>query len=172
MPSRRWAMLPATRSSRLTMVSIPSRRYIWAERLAKPFRPNDLGRNFAVPAESFASFPQGETYINQGAVIAIDSPTARSANELQPEYSHRYRLMTAKPWRSFPGGTLHLASAREFPIVGRHDWPAFGSNLEPCRNCTGIRTPTNGLLLTSRKAACGRRCSAPTSDEDDTGWQC
>lgn len=80
------------------------------------FDPTTLARNFAVPAESFASFPQGETYINQGAVIAIDSPTARSANELQPEYSHRYRLMTAKPWRSFPGGTLHLASAREFPM--------------------------------------------------------
>ena len=81
------------------------------------FDPTTLARNFAVPAESFASFPQGETYINQGAVIAIDSPTARSANELlKPQYSHRYRLMTAKPWRSFPGGTLHLASAREFPM--------------------------------------------------------
>jgi oxalate decarboxylase/phosphoglucose isomerase-like protein (cupin superfamily) len=27
-----------------------------------------------------------------------------------------HRLMAAKPFRSFPGGTLHLASAREFPV--------------------------------------------------------
>jgi oxalate decarboxylase len=75
-----------------------------------------LARNFAVPAASFAAFPQGETYINQGDVIALDSPAARTVNELPPEKSHCYRLMAAKPLRSFPGGTLHLASAREFPV--------------------------------------------------------
>ena len=49
-------------------------------------------------------------------MIALDSPAARSVNELPPAQSHRYRLMAQKPWRSFPGGTLHLASAREFPM--------------------------------------------------------
>jgi oxalate decarboxylase len=75
-----------------------------------------LARNFAVPATSFADFPQGETYINQGEVIPLDSPAAAAVNELLPAQSHRYRLMAEKPWRSFPGGTLHLASAREFPM--------------------------------------------------------
>ena len=75
-----------------------------------------LARNFAVPAASIAPFPQGETYINQGDVIALDSPAARQTAELPPAQSHRYRLMAQLPWRSFAGGTLHLASAREFPV--------------------------------------------------------
>jgi oxalate decarboxylase len=75
-----------------------------------------LARNFGLPAASMPAFPQGETYINQGEVIPLDSPAARDVHELPASQSHRYRLMAAKPWRSFPGGTLHLASAREFPL--------------------------------------------------------
>ena len=75
-----------------------------------------LARNFVAPAASFANFPQGETYINQGEVIPLDSDAARAANDLPPDQSHCYRLMAAKPWRSYPGGSLHLASAREFPM--------------------------------------------------------
>ncbi|HEX3405186.1 MAG TPA: cupin domain-containing protein [Acetobacteraceae bacterium] len=75
-----------------------------------------LARNFAVPVASFAGFPQGETYINQGEIIPLDGEAARAARDLPAEQSHRYRLMAAKPWRSYPGGTLHLASAREFPM--------------------------------------------------------
>jgi oxalate decarboxylase len=74
-----------------------------------------LAHNFGVAPASFASFPQGETYINQGMIIPLDSKEAHDLHELPPAKSHRYRLMAAKPWRSFPGGTLHLASAREFP---------------------------------------------------------
>jgi len=75
-----------------------------------------LARNFGVPASAVAAFPQGETYINQGAVIPLDSAAARTVHELPAAQSHKYRLMAAKPWRSFPGGTLHLASVREFPM--------------------------------------------------------
>jgi oxalate decarboxylase len=75
-----------------------------------------LARNFELSPASIPAFPQGETYINQGEVIPLDSPAARDVQELPPSQSHRYRLMAAKPWRSFPGGTLHLASAREFPL--------------------------------------------------------
>jgi oxalate decarboxylase len=75
-----------------------------------------LARNFGVPAASVAAFPQGETYINQGGIISLDSAAGRSVHELPASQSHRYRLMVQPPWRSFPGGTLHLASASEFPI--------------------------------------------------------
>ncbi|MEJ0018026.1 MAG: cupin domain-containing protein [Acetobacteraceae bacterium] len=75
-----------------------------------------LGRNFGVPAASAAAFPQGETYINQGEVIPLDGAIAQSVAELPATRSHRYRLMAEKPWRSFPGGSLHLASGREFPV--------------------------------------------------------
>jgi oxalate decarboxylase len=75
-----------------------------------------LARNFGVQPASTTAFPQGETYINQGEIIPLDSPAARDVHELPASQSHRYKLMAAKPWRSFPGGTLHLASAKEFPI--------------------------------------------------------
>jgi oxalate decarboxylase len=75
-----------------------------------------LALNFGVPTASVAAFPQGETYINQGEVIALDSEAARAVHELPPARSHRFRLMAEKPWRSFPGGSLHLASVREFPM--------------------------------------------------------
>lgn len=74
-----------------------------------------LARNFAVPEESVAGFPKGETYINQGPILALDSPEARALSELPPAQSHRYRMMAQPAWRSFPGGTMHLASAKEFP---------------------------------------------------------
>ena len=75
-----------------------------------------LALNFGVPPTSVTTFPHGETYINQGEVIPLDSEIARAVHELPPARSHRYRLMAEKPWRSFAGGTLHLASAREFPM--------------------------------------------------------
>src|SRR5271165_2409089 len=74
-----------------------------------------VAHNFGVPESSVASFPHGETYINQGPVIPLESPQAREVNPLPPARSHRYRMMAQKPWRSFPGGTIHLASAHEFP---------------------------------------------------------
>jgi oxalate decarboxylase len=68
-----------------------------------------LALNFGVPTASVAAFPQGESYINQGEVIALDSEAARAVNELPPARSHHFRLMAES-------GTLHLASAREFPM--------------------------------------------------------
>jgi oxalate decarboxylase len=78
--------------------------------------PAALALNFGVQPASVSTFPQGETYINQGEVISLDSDAARMVHELPAAQSHRHRLMARKPWRSFPGGTLHLASVREFPM--------------------------------------------------------
>jgi oxalate decarboxylase len=69
-----------------------------------------------VPASTFEAFPKGETYIMQGSVIPLDSPEARENNDNIGPNTHRYRLMAQKPIRDFPGGTVHLASAREFPM--------------------------------------------------------
>ena len=80
------------------------------------FDPATLARNFGVSPASIAAFPQGETYINQGEVIPLNSKLAHDLHDLPPAKSHRYRLMASKPWRSFPGGTVHIASAREFPM--------------------------------------------------------
>jgi oxalate decarboxylase len=78
--------------------------------------PKLLAQNFGVPAATFANFPKGETYIQQGKVIPIDSPAARERNDRISPNTHRYRLMDQKPIRDFAGGTVHLASVLEFPM--------------------------------------------------------
>jgi oxalate decarboxylase len=74
-----------------------------------------LSQNFGIPAAAFESFPRGETYIMQGQVIALDGPEAEAVQELPRSETHRYRLLAEKPWIDLPGGTIHLASAKEFP---------------------------------------------------------
>jgi len=76
-----------------------------------------LSQAFGVPAEAFARIPKGETYIMQGAVVALDGAQARSARELDRARTHRYSLLAQKPWISTPGGSLHVASSKEFPIA-------------------------------------------------------
>jgi oxalate decarboxylase len=72
-----------------------------------------LAENFGVPKEVFAAFPRGETYIMAGAVL----PAAQAKETLlPPALSHKYSLMRQQPTHQFPGGSLHLATAKEFPV--------------------------------------------------------
>jgi oxalate decarboxylase len=80
------------------------------------FDADTLAHAFGVRKEWLANIPPGETYIKQGEIIARDGPQARTAAQLKRARSHRYRLMEQKPWASTPGGTIHVASAREFPL--------------------------------------------------------
>ncbi len=75
-----------------------------------------LTQAFGIPADAVDSFPKGETYIMQGDVIALDGPQARSVQELDQARTHRHRLMAQRPWVSLPGGEIHVASTREFPM--------------------------------------------------------
>jgi oxalate decarboxylase len=84
----------------------------WMSRLD----PSTLAQTFGVPADALAKIPGGETYINQGTVLAHDGQEARSARDLDRARTHRYRLMAQKPRVHTAGGTFHLASAREFPV--------------------------------------------------------
>jgi len=75
-----------------------------------------LSQAFGVSAEAFGQIPKAETYIMQGDVLPLDGPQARAAHELDRSRSHRFALMAQKPRVSTPGGTLHVASAKEFPM--------------------------------------------------------
>jgi oxalate decarboxylase len=75
-----------------------------------------LAQTFGVAADAFAQYPKAETYIMQGEVIALEGPHARAVHELDAAQSHRYRLTAQAPRVSTTGGTLHIASAREFPM--------------------------------------------------------
>jgi oxalate decarboxylase len=77
--------------------------------------PKDmLAKNFGLPAEAFASFPKGETYIQAGPVHpaskAIDAPWPK-------ESTHKFRLLAdARARRDFDGGTFNLATVDEWPV--------------------------------------------------------
>jgi oxalate decarboxylase len=84
----------------------------WMSRL----EPGLLAKSLGVDEKWLAKLPSGETYIMQGDVIPRDGPQARTARELSPAQTHRFALMAQKPYASSAGGTLHIASSREFPL--------------------------------------------------------
>jgi len=77
--------------------------------------PELLAENFGVPKEVFANFPKGETYIMAGPVVSKATALANE-HKLPAAQSHKYSLMKSKPTHEFAGGTLHLATVKEFPI--------------------------------------------------------
>ena len=66
--------------------------------------------------EVASKIPAAEVYIKQGEVIARDSAKARPLQVLDQKRTHRFRLMAQNPRVSSAGGTIHVASAREYPI--------------------------------------------------------
>jgi len=76
-----------------------------------------LSQALDVPAAAFARIPKAETYIMQGEVVPLDGPQARSAHQLGRARTHRYSLLAQQPLVSTPGGSLHVASSKEFPIA-------------------------------------------------------
>jgi oxalate decarboxylase len=77
--------------------------------------PEVLAKTFGVKAQTFADFPKSEVYIAQGPVpppLPAD-PVPGSIKE--SVLTHRYRLLAQKP-DTYPGGSVRLASQREFPI--------------------------------------------------------
>src|SRR5581483_9391751 len=75
-----------------------------------------LAQAFGVPAEAFSAIPKAETYIMQGEVVPLDSAQARSARGLDRMRTHRYALTSQKPRITTSGGSLYVASSKEFPI--------------------------------------------------------
>lgn len=75
-----------------------------------------LERALGTPAGGLSKIPAGETYIMQGEVVPLDGPQARAEKVLPPARTHRFHLMQQPARASSDGGTLHIASAREFPM--------------------------------------------------------
>ena len=75
-----------------------------------------LAQAFSMPAETFAGIPKAETYIMQGAVLALDGPQARATRELDHARTHRFSLAAQKPRISGAGGSFSVASSKEFPL--------------------------------------------------------
>jgi oxalate decarboxylase len=84
----------------------------WMSRLD----PGMLTQALGLPKDAIAKIPAAEVYIRQGDVIGRDSAEARAVQVLDATRTHRFSLMAQKPRVSSPGGTIHVASAREYPI--------------------------------------------------------
>ena len=77
--------------------------------------PSLLAQAFGLSREELAGLPPGETYIMQGEVIPANSQQAAAEHARPPDRSRRFGLLTAPPAVTLPGGTMHVASAQEFP---------------------------------------------------------
>jgi oxalate decarboxylase len=75
-----------------------------------------LSQAFGVPADAFSEIPKAETYIMQGEVVPLDSQQARLAREFDRTRTHRYPLTAQKPRVTTSGGSLYVASSKEFPV--------------------------------------------------------
>jgi oxalate decarboxylase len=84
----------------------------WMSRLD----PGMLTQVLGLPRETIARIPSAEVYIRQGDVIGRDSPEARAVQVLDAARTHRFSLMAQKPRVSAAGGTIHVASAKEYPV--------------------------------------------------------
>jgi oxalate decarboxylase len=84
----------------------------WMSRL----EPGLLSQTLGLPNEVVSKIPAAEVYIKQGEVIARDSAKARALQVLDHKRTHRYRIMAQRPRVTSSGGTIHVASAREYPI--------------------------------------------------------
>src|SRR5215470_6273847 len=84
----------------------------WMSRL----EPSLLSQALGLSSEVAAKIPPAEVYIKQGEVVARDSAQARTLQVLEQKRTHRFRLMAQSPRVASSGGTIHVASAREYPI--------------------------------------------------------
>ena len=84
----------------------------WLSRL----NPALLSQALGLPKDIATTIPTGEVYIKQGEVIARESAKAKATQVLEQSRTHRHRLMAQKPRVRSPGGTIHVASAQEYPI--------------------------------------------------------
>jgi oxalate decarboxylase len=85
----------------------------WTSRL----EAGSLAQILGLSKDVVAKIPAAEVYIKQGDVIARDSAAARAVEVLGRRRTHRFRLMASQPRVKTLGGTIHVASAREYPIA-------------------------------------------------------
>jgi len=74
-----------------------------------------LAKNFGVPAETFDSFPKSEVYFSRGK-IPPSEPRVPLQGLKTPPLTHKYNLLSQKPYETFSGGTEWRVDGSQFPI--------------------------------------------------------
>jgi oxalate decarboxylase len=84
----------------------------WISRLD----PGMVAQVTGLSKEAIAKLPPAEVYIRQGQVIDRDTRQGRTQRVLSRKRTHRYPLMANPPRMKSSMGTIHVASAEEYPI--------------------------------------------------------
>ena len=74
-----------------------------------------LAENFGLPASTFANFPKEEVYFAKGK-IPSQIPTAPLQGWRTPPLTHKYSLLSQKPYETFTGGLEWRVDGSQFPI--------------------------------------------------------
>jgi oxalate decarboxylase len=74
-----------------------------------------LAKNFGVPASTFDSFPKQEVYFARGN-IPSETPAPPLQGWKPPPLTHKYSLLSQKPFETFPGGIEWRVDGSQFPI--------------------------------------------------------
>lgn len=74
-----------------------------------------LAKNFGLPEAAFASFPAEEVYFARGPIPPEPSAAPLGGWKLPPQ-THKYRLLSQEPHRTFTGGREWRVDASNFPI--------------------------------------------------------
>jgi oxalate decarboxylase len=78
--------------------------------------PTDLlAKNFGVPASLFDNFPKSEVYFAKGKIPPA-LPTAPLQGWKNPPLTHKYSLLSQKPFEVFSGGKEWRVDGSQFPI--------------------------------------------------------
>lgn len=74
-----------------------------------------LGKNFGVPASTFANFPKSEVYFAKGA-IPPTRPQIPLGGQTPAPLTHKWQLLKNDPKIDNNGGRLYLVDSTKFPI--------------------------------------------------------
>ena len=74
-----------------------------------------LAKNFGVPASTFDSFPANEVYFAKGKIPPV-VPSVPLQGWQAPPLTHKYSLLSQKPFETFNGGIEWRVDGSQFPI--------------------------------------------------------
>ena len=104
-----------------------------------------LAKNFGLPASTFDSFPKSEVYFAKGKIPpAVPSPPLQGWKP--PPLTHKYSLLSQKPFETFSGGLEWRADGSQFPISTTMTGVVLEMSRAPFANSIGTRTRRSGNM--------------------------
>ena len=104
-----------------------------------------LAKNFGLPESAFAAIPKARS-ISPRARSRPPIPPAPLQGWRPPPLTHKYSLLSQRPFEAFKGGLEWRADGSQFPISTTMTGVVLEMEATRCASCTGIRTQANGNM--------------------------